>query len=56
LGVPEKIALVSQDLGIDLGLPMVNKFVLKSGGELRFQSEEGQGTVFSMAFPPKDFP
>jgi signal transduction histidine kinase len=42
--------------GTGLGLPMVNKFVLKSGGELRFQSEEGQGTVFSMAFPPKDFP
>ncbi len=41
--------------GTGLGLPMVNKFVEKSGGELRFQSEEGQGSVFTMAFPPRDF-
>ncbi|MDJ0722309.1 MAG: HAMP domain-containing sensor histidine kinase, partial [Desulfobacterales bacterium] len=41
--------------GTGLGLPMVNKFVEKSGGELRFQSEEGQGAVFTMTFPPENF-
>ncbi len=41
--------------GTGLGLPMVNKFVEKSGGELRFRSEEGHGSVFTMTFPRQDF-
>ncbi len=37
--------------GTGLGLPMVQKFVEKSGGQLKFQSEEGKGSVFTMMFP-----
>ena len=38
-------------LGTGLGLPMVQKFVEKSGGKLKFQSKEGAGSVFKMIFP-----
>ncbi len=38
-------------LGTGLGLPMVQKFVEKSGGRLKFQSKEGAGSVFKMIFP-----
>ncbi len=37
--------------GTGLGLPMVQKFVDKSGGKLKFQSEKGAGAVFTMIFP-----
>jgi signal transduction histidine kinase len=37
--------------GTGLGLAMVQKFVEKSGGRLTFESEEGKGSVFTMAFP-----
>jgi signal transduction histidine kinase/pSer/pThr/pTyr-binding forkhead associated (FHA) protein len=37
--------------GTGLGLPMVQKFVDKSGGRLKFRSKEGIGTVFTMLFP-----
>ncbi len=63
-GIPAKNMSKVMDLffstkgskGTGLGLPMVNKFVEKSGGELRIESEEGKGSVFTMAFPPNDFP
>jgi len=38
-------------MGTGLGLPMVQKFVEKSGGRLEFESEEGAGSVFKMVFP-----
>ena len=37
--------------GTGLGLPMVQRFVAKSGGHLRFYSREGAGSVFKMIFP-----
>jgi signal transduction histidine kinase len=37
--------------GTGLGLPMVQKFVEKYGGRLKFESEEGKGSVFTMLFP-----
>jgi K+-sensing histidine kinase KdpD len=37
--------------GTGLGLPMVQKFVEKSGGKLTFQSKEGSGSIFEMTFP-----
>ncbi len=40
-------------LGTGLGLPMVQKFIEKSGGQLKFQSKEGAGSVFKMIFPKK---
>ena len=40
-------------LGTGLGLPMVHKFIEKSGGQLKFQSKEGAGSVFKMIFPKK---
>ncbi len=39
--------------GTGLGLPMVQKFMEKSGGKLEFQSEEGAGSVFTMMFPKR---
>ncbi len=38
-------------LGTGLGLPMVQKFIEKSGGQLKFESKEGAGSVFKMIFP-----
>lgn len=40
--------------GTGLGLAMVQKFVEKSGGKLKFESEEGEGSVFKMFFPKVD--
>jgi len=40
--------------GTGLGLAMVQKFVEKSGGKLKFESEEGEGSVFKMFFPRVD--
>jgi len=37
--------------GTGLGLAMVQKFVEKSGGRLTFESEEGEGSIFTMIFP-----
>ncbi len=37
--------------GTGLGLPMVQLFVVKSGGKLKFESDEGAGAVFTMIFP-----
>ncbi len=37
--------------GTGLGLPMVQKFIDRSGGQLEFQSDEGLGSVFTMIFP-----
>jgi signal transduction histidine kinase len=37
--------------GTGLGLPMVQKFVERSGGQLEFQSEENKGSIFTMIFP-----
>ena len=37
--------------GTGLGLPMVQKFVEKSGGKLEFESKEGSGSIFKMIFP-----
>jgi signal transduction histidine kinase len=37
--------------GTGLGLPMVQKFIEKSGGQLKIQSQEGMGSVFEMVFP-----
>jgi signal transduction histidine kinase len=37
--------------GTGLGLPMVQKFIEKSGGKLKIQSQEGMGSVFKMIFP-----
>jgi signal transduction histidine kinase/pSer/pThr/pTyr-binding forkhead associated (FHA) protein len=37
--------------GTGLGLPMVQKFVEKSGGKLRFNSKENIGSIFQMIFP-----
>jgi two-component system NtrC family sensor kinase len=37
--------------GTGLGLPMVQKFVEKSGGQLKFRSKEGVGSAFTMLFP-----
>ena len=42
--------------GTGLGLPMVQKFVDRSGGQLAFQSDEGKGSVFIMTFPKIDRP
>jgi signal transduction histidine kinase len=58
-GIPEKDKPRVLDLffttkgskGTGLGLSMVQKFVEKSGGQLKFQSEEGRGSVFTMIFP-----
>jgi signal transduction histidine kinase len=60
-GIPEKDKPKVLDLffttkgsrGTGLGLSMVQKFVEKSGGQLKFQSEEGQGSVFTMIFPKR---
>ena len=62
-GIPDKNQRKVLDLffttkgskGTGLGLPMVHKFVEKSGGRLNFQSEEGQGSVFKMIFPQRNF-
>jgi len=40
--------------GTGLGLAMVQKFVEKSGGRLKFESKEGEGSVFTMIFPKID--
>jgi signal transduction histidine kinase len=58
-GIPEQDKRKVLDLffttkgtkGTGLGLPMVQKFVDRSGGQLQFQSEEGKGSVFTMIFP-----
>lgn len=58
-GIPEQDKRKVLDLffttkgtkGTGLGLPMVQKFVDRSGGQLKFQSEEGKGSVFTMIFP-----
>ena len=39
--------------GTGLGLPMVYKFLEKSGGRLTFKSIEGKGSIFKMIFPAK---
>lgn len=37
--------------GTGLGLPMVQKFIEKSGGKLKIESQEGMGSVIEMIFP-----
>lgn len=37
--------------GTGLGLPMVQKFIEQSGGQLKIESQEGLGSVFKMIFP-----
>ena len=58
-GIPEKDKRHVLDLffttkgskGTGLGLPMVHKFIERSGGQLEFQSEEKKGSIFTMIFP-----
>lgn len=60
-GIPEKNKAKVLELffstkgtkGTGLGLPMVHKFMDKSGGQLRIESQEGQGSVFQMIFPER---
>ena len=40
--------------GTGLGLPMVQKFVEKSGGKLEINSKEGVGSIFKMLFPNRN--
>ena len=37
--------------GTGLGLAMVKNIILNLGGSIRFESEEGKGTVFTIVLP-----
>ncbi|MBI5572636.1 MAG: PAS domain S-box protein [Desulfomonile tiedjei] len=42
--------------GTGLGLMVTSKIVMEHGGEIFFESEEGEGSTFTMVLPPRDVP
>ncbi len=51
-----KTPYVSDKEGTGLGLPLSKKLIIMHGGEIKFESEEGKGTIFTFSIPksPKE--